>query len=87
MIEAMWIMATVLCDFIASFKTKGNLTKHRKSKAHYKKCMELGIVPVPTVVDDSYIDEECLMRQVSSLPVETVMCPLFLISMRILSIK
>jgi len=35
-----------------------------KSKAHYKKCMELGIVPVPTVVDDSYIDEECLTRQV-----------------------
>ncbi|XP_023716057.1 uncharacterized protein LOC111869078 isoform X4 [Cryptotermes secundus] len=49
------------CNF--SFKTKGNLTKHMKSKAHYKKCMELGIVPVPTVVDDSYIDEECLIRQ------------------------
>ncbi|XP_069704181.1 zinc finger protein 40 isoform X2 [Periplaneta americana] len=49
------------CNF--SFKTKGNLTKHMKSKAHYKKCMELGIVPVPTVVDDSYIDEECLARQ------------------------
>jgi hypothetical protein len=39
-----------------------------KSKAHYKKCMELGIVPVPTVVDDSYIDEECLTRQVNSMP-------------------
>jgi hypothetical protein len=39
-----------------------------KSKAHYKKCKELGIVPVPTVVDDSYIDEECLMRQVGTLP-------------------
>jgi hypothetical protein len=38
-----------------------------KSKAHYKKCMELGIVPVPTVVDDSYIDEECLIRQVGAL--------------------
>jgi hypothetical protein len=38
-----------------------------KSKAHYKKCMELGIVPVPTVVDDSYIDEECLTRQVNSI--------------------
>lgn len=36
-----------------------------KSKAHYKKCMELGIVPVPTVVDDSYIDEESLAKQVS----------------------
>ncbi|XP_049810817.1 uncharacterized protein LOC126253464 [Schistocerca nitens] len=49
------------CNF--SFKTKGNLTKHMKSKAHYKKCVELGIVPVPTVVDDSYIDEECLAKQ------------------------
>jgi hypothetical protein len=39
-----------------------------KSKAHYKKCMELGIVPVPTVVDDSYIDEECLTRQVNFMP-------------------
>ncbi|CAH2989278.1 unnamed protein product [Chilo suppressalis] len=28
-----------------SFKTKGNLTKHMKSKAHYKKCCELGISP------------------------------------------
>ncbi|XP_065207074.1 serine-rich adhesin for platelets isoform X2 [Planococcus citri] len=45
------------------FKTKGNLTKHMKSKAHYKKCMELGIVPVPTVVDDSYVDEEILSKQ------------------------
>lgn len=26
-----------------SFKTKGNLTKHMKSKAHFKKCCELGI--------------------------------------------
>ncbi|KAK7863739.1 hypothetical protein R5R35_011143 [Gryllus longicercus] len=49
------------CNF--SFKTKGNLTKHMKSKAHYKKCVELGISPVPTVVDDSYIDEESLARQ------------------------
>jgi hypothetical protein len=59
-------MTVALCGFVASFKTKGNLTKHMKSKAHYKKCMELGIIPVPTVVDDSYIDEECLTRQVSS---------------------
>lgn len=29
------------CSF--SFKTKGNLTKHMKSKTHYKKCVELGI--------------------------------------------
>ena len=37
------------CNF--SFKTKGNLTKHMKSKAHYKKCVELGIRPVPTSVE------------------------------------
>ncbi|XP_059490539.1 transcription factor HIVEP3-like isoform X2 [Neocloeon triangulifer] len=49
------------CSF--SFKTKGNLTKHMKSKAHYKKCMELGILPVPTAVEDSNIDEELLLRQ------------------------
>ncbi|KAL7046864.1 hypothetical protein ACKWTF_002725 [Chironomus riparius] len=38
------------CEF--SFKTKGNLTKHMKSKAHYKKCSELGLSPIPTVPDD-----------------------------------
>lgn len=35
-----------------------------KSKAHYKKCVELGITPVPTVVDDSNVDEGALARQV-----------------------
>lgn len=49
------------CNF--SFKTKGNLTKHMKSKAHLKKCLELGILPVPTTVDDSQIDEDALARQ------------------------
>uniref|UniRef100_W5LCZ1 Zinc finger protein 40 n=1 Tax=Astyanax mexicanus TaxID=7994 RepID=W5LCZ1_ASTMX len=29
------------CNF--SFKTKGNLTKHMKSKAHSKKCLEMGV--------------------------------------------
>ncbi|XP_051161143.1 uncharacterized protein LOC127281465 isoform X2 [Leptopilina boulardi] len=48
------------CSF--SFKTKGNLTKHMKSKAHYKKCVELGIVPVPTVVCDENIDKEAIAR-------------------------
>ncbi len=38
------------CNF--SFKTKGNLTKHMKSKAHHKKCVELGISPVPTAVEE-----------------------------------
>lgn len=38
------------CSF--SFKTKGNLTKHMKSKAHYKKCVELGLNPVPITLDD-----------------------------------
>ncbi|XP_077094823.1 transcription factor HIVEP2 [Siphateles boraxobius] len=31
------------CNF--AFKTKGNLTKHMKSKAHMKKCLELGVSP------------------------------------------
>ena len=39
-----------------SFKTKGNLTKHMKSKAHFKKCSELGINPIPTMPDDETND-------------------------------
>lgn len=35
-----------------------------KSKAHHKKCTELGIIPVPTTTDDSQIDEEALAKQV-----------------------
>lgn len=38
------------CNF--SFKTKGNLTKHMKSKAHSKKCIDLG------VSDDLYDDQD-----------------------------
>lgn len=34
-----------------SFKTKGNLTKHMKSKSHAKKCEELGVSPLPTAED------------------------------------
>nr|XP_027195267.1 uncharacterized protein LOC113789876 [Dermatophagoides pteronyssinus] len=49
------------CSF--AFKTKGNLTKHMKSKAHHKKCVELGIIPVPTCIDDSQIDLEALAKQ------------------------
>ncbi|KAK6619511.1 hypothetical protein RUM43_012268 [Polyplax serrata] len=49
------------CTF--SFKTKGNLTKHMKSKAHYKKCMELNIHPIPTTVEAENIDEELLVKQ------------------------
>ena len=51
------------CNF--SFKTKGNLTKHMKSKAHHKKCTELGISPVPTSVEEANIDEDSLARQES----------------------
>lgn len=50
------------CKF--SFKTKGNLTKHMKSKAHHKKCMELGIFPIPVCVEDSQIDPDALARQI-----------------------
>lgn len=49
------------CHF--SFKTKGNLTKHMKSKSHHKRCIELGILPVPTQVDESQIDQEMLRAQ------------------------
>ncbi|CAG2205587.1 HIVEP [Mytilus edulis] len=49
------------CRF--SFKTKGNLTKHMKSKSHHKKCVEKGIVPVPTQIDESQIDQEALKLQ------------------------
>ncbi|XP_075069178.1 zinc finger protein 40 isoform X2 [Mixophyes fleayi] len=41
------------CNF--SFKTKGNLTKHMKSKAHSKKCMDMGIVIGPG--DDQDTDD------------------------------
>jgi len=33
-----------------------------KSKAHYKKCVELGVVPVPTSVCDENIDKEAIAR-------------------------
>ncbi|CAG0886506.1 unnamed protein product [Cyprideis torosa] len=49
------------CNF--SFKTKGNLTKHMKSKAHYKKCLDLSIDPVPTAISDDQIDQEALEKQ------------------------
>lgn len=52
-----------MCD---SFKTKGNLTKHTKSKAHYKKCVELGVVPVPTTVCDESSDKEAMMQSTAS---------------------
>uniref|UniRef100_A0A8C5Q0T6 Zinc finger protein 40 n=1 Tax=Leptobrachium leishanense TaxID=445787 RepID=A0A8C5Q0T6_9ANUR len=41
------------CNF--SFKTKGNLTKHMKSKAHSKKCLDMG-VPV-VLIDDQDTDD------------------------------
>ncbi|XP_064204823.1 zinc finger protein 40 [Anguilla rostrata] len=41
------------CNF--SFKTKGNLTKHMKSKAHSKKCMEMGVSL--SSVDDQDIED------------------------------
>jgi len=35
-----------------------------KSKTHYKKCREIGVFPVPTVVDDTCVDEKQLAHQV-----------------------
>ncbi|XP_041361187.1 uncharacterized protein LOC121377316 [Gigantopelta aegis] len=49
------------CRF--SFKTKGNLTKHMKSKAHQKKCLEIGVIPVPISIDETQIDNEALAAQ------------------------
>nr|XP_056710182.1 zinc finger protein 40 [Euleptes europaea]XP_056710183.1 zinc finger protein 40 [Euleptes europaea] len=46
------------CNF--SFKTKGNLTKHMKSKAHSKKCMDLGVSV--GLIDDQDV-EECGEKQ------------------------
>ncbi|XP_077209329.1 zinc finger protein 40 isoform X2 [Paroedura picta] len=46
------------CNF--SFKTKGNLTKHMKSKAHSKKCMDLGVSV--GLIDDPD-GEECGEKQ------------------------
>lgn len=34
-----------------------------KSKSHHKKCVEKGIVPVPTQIDESQIDQEALKLQ------------------------
>ncbi|XP_048363929.1 zinc finger protein 40 isoform X2 [Sphaerodactylus townsendi] len=48
------------CNF--SFKTKGNLTKHMKSKAHSKKCMDLGVSV--GLLDDQDV-EECGEKQQS----------------------
>uniref|UniRef100_A0A674N0T0 HIVEP zinc finger 1 n=1 Tax=Takifugu rubripes TaxID=31033 RepID=A0A674N0T0_TAKRU len=45
----------VHCNF--SFKTKGNLTKHMKSKAHSKKCLEMG-VPELLIEDQDAEDSE-----------------------------
>lgn len=36
-----------------------------KSKAHYKKCVELGIVPVPTTVCDENIDKDAIARLIA----------------------
>lgn len=47
----------IFCFVLSSFKTKGNLTKHMESKAHYKKCLEKGINPqIP--VDDGANSED-----------------------------
>lgn len=41
-----------------SFKTKGNLTKHMESKAHFKKCLEKGINPQTTIDDSANLEED-----------------------------
>ncbi|XP_055531784.1 transcription factor HIVEP3 isoform X2 [Wyeomyia smithii] len=60
------------CSF--HFKTKGNLTKHMKSKSHYKKCSELGLNPIPTGVDDDGgdVDIEGDQQSISSERTSTI---------------
>ncbi|KAL9701906.1 hypothetical protein quinque_005347 [Culex quinquefasciatus] len=60
------------CSF--HFKTKGNLTKHMKSKSHFKKCTELGLNPIPTSVDDDGgdIDIEGDQQSISSERTSTI---------------
>jgi hypothetical protein len=44
-----------------SFKTKGNLTKHMKSKAHFKKCSEMGINPDTLMIEyerNEFLEDE-----------------------------
>ena len=45
-------------------QTKGNLTKHMKSKVHQRKCFEMGIIPVPMTVDESQLDPDMLVHHV-----------------------
>ena len=46
----------------ARAQTKGNLTKHMKSKVHQRKCFELGVVPVPMSVEDETLDPNALVH-------------------------
>ncbi|XP_067930345.1 uncharacterized protein [Watersipora subatra] len=41
----------------------GNLTKHMRSKAHHRRCLELHIIPVPLTVEDNQIDRDILASQ------------------------
>uniref|UniRef100_A0A3B3ZKW7 Transcription factor HIVEP3 n=1 Tax=Periophthalmus magnuspinnatus TaxID=409849 RepID=A0A3B3ZKW7_9GOBI len=50
------------CNF--SFKTKGNLTKHMKSKGHSKRCLEMGVPEGP--LDDLDADDSGDRSHVSS---------------------
>ncbi|KAA3677482.1 uncharacterized protein DEA37_0010515, partial [Paragonimus westermani] len=51
------------CD--VSFKTRGNLSKHMKSRGHHDRCVrELGLLHAPLVVDDeTQVDRQALERQ------------------------
>ncbi len=55
----------LVCNYInlIPLQTKGNLTKHMKSKVHQRKCYEMGIVPVPMTVDESQLDADVLAQQ------------------------
>ncbi|XP_055686045.1 uncharacterized protein LOC129791733 isoform X2 [Lutzomyia longipalpis] len=57
------------CQYCAfSFKTKGNLTKHMKSKSHAKKCEELGLNPIPMTVSDEVLEMDANKERQVTVP-------------------
>lgn len=60
-IKTIFASGMIFMHFISSFnsfKTKGNLTKHMESKAHFKKCLEKGIDPQTPIEDGGNVDED-----------------------------
>ncbi|XP_026686290.1 transcription factor HIVEP3 [Diaphorina citri] len=72
--EETWVSPSIPVGALVSvvfFKTKGNLTKHMKSKAHFKKCVELGVSPMPSSEELSG-DEKQVIGDSDKSAIETV---------------